>query len=150
MKRLFTVVIALAMAAIVTQRAAADVKVGDRPNRGDQKKKILEKFDTDGDGKLNEEERAKAKAAIAKHRAVGVVKAKPRPNREAIVKKFDKDGDGKLNAEEGAAAKAAMGSSPRFHSRSSDSFRSSSGIDVYRWSSSELTMAMSKPACTQW
>ncbi len=33
-----------------------------------QKKKVLKKFDRDGDGKLNEQERAKAKEAIKARR----------------------------------------------------------------------------------
>ena len=48
------------------------------------------------------------------------------------------------------AAKAATGSSPRFQIRSSASLRSSSGMDVYLCINSELTMAMSSPAWTQW
>lgn len=55
---------------------------------------ILEKFDADGDGKLSEEERETAKAAM---------KAK----RKELLEKYDVDGDGKLNAEERQAAKDA-------------------------------------------
>jgi Ca2+-binding EF-hand superfamily protein len=52
---------------------------------------IIEKFDTDGDGKLNEEERAAAKDA----------------HKKEILEKFDTDGDGELNAEEKKAAHEA-------------------------------------------
>ena len=55
------------------------------------KEEILKKFDKDGDGKLNDEEKAAAKAAgKAAHEA-------------EMLKKFDKDGDGKLSDEEKAA-----------------------------------------------
>ena len=44
------------------------------------------------------------------------------------------------------AAKAATGSAPRSHIRSSASFRSSCGMEVYRCINSALTIAMSSPA----
>ncbi|QTN31297.1 EF-hand domain-containing protein [Akkermansiaceae bacterium] len=61
---------------------------------------MLKKFDKDGDGKLSEEERAAARAALAN-----------RPDRKLppeMLAKFDKDGDGKLNEEERKAAREAM------------------------------------------
>ncbi|MBT4664917.1 MAG: hypothetical protein HOB63_00190 [Opitutae bacterium] len=64
---------------------------GAPPNR----EAILKKFDKDGDGKLNEEERAEARKSFGGGRP-------PRPPAE-LIKKFDKDGDGKLNEEERAA-----------------------------------------------
>ena len=85
---------------------------GARPQgKGDGKgipAEILKRFDKDGDGKLNDTERAAAKKA---HEEKG-----GRPGqaggdagdgklREEIIKKFDKDGDGKLNEQERAAAK---------------------------------------------
>jgi Ca2+-binding EF-hand superfamily protein len=60
---------------------------------------ILERFDKDGDGKLNGEELAAAKKANSGRRE--------RPKKADILKEFDKDGDGKLNEEERAAARAA-------------------------------------------
>ena len=51
-------------------------------------KEMIAKFDKDGDGKLNDAERAAAREA-------------------GMLKRFDKDGDGKLNAEEQKAADAA-------------------------------------------
>tara|TARA_Y100000588_G_C14214568_1_gene908222 strand:- start:1093 stop:1638 length:546 start_codon:yes stop_codon:yes gene_type:complete len=56
---------------------------------------IIKKFDKDGDGKLNEDERAEARKSFGGNRP-------PRPP-AALIKKFDKDGDGKLNEEERAA-----------------------------------------------
>ena len=54
-------------------------------------KKMLEKFDTDKDGKLSDDEKAAARAAHEKE----------------VIAKFDKDGDGKLNEEEKKAAHEA-------------------------------------------
>lgn len=72
---------------------------------GDAKKKIIAKFDKDGDGKLNDTERAVAEEAMKKRlggdRPEGV-------DKKALLKKFDKDGDGKLSDEEKRAAKKAM------------------------------------------
>ena len=51
-------------------------------------KEILEKFDKNGDGKLDEDER----------------KAAQRARRAEFIKKYDKDGDGELNEEERKAA----------------------------------------------
>jgi len=59
-------------------------------------KKMLEKFDTDKDGKLSDDERAAAKAAHEKE----------------MIAKFDKDGDGKLSEEEKKAAHEAGGFGP--------------------------------------
>ena len=58
-----------------------------RPSRGGARqipKEILEKFDKNGDGKLDEDER---KAAMAARKA-------------EFIKKYDKDGDGELSEEE--------------------------------------------------
>jgi Ca2+-binding EF-hand superfamily protein len=69
-----------------------------KPQRPERKMppEMLKKFDKDGDGKLNEEERAAAKAAREE-----MMKA----HKAEMLKKFDKDGDGKLSAEEEAAMK---------------------------------------------
>ena len=69
---------------------------GAPPNR----EAILKKFDKDGDGKLNEEERAEARKSFGGGRP-------QRPPAE-LIKKFDKDGDGKLNEDERKAAGAEM------------------------------------------
>lgn len=60
---------------------------------------VLEKFDKDGDGKLNDEEQAAAKKALSGKRE--------RVKRADVIKEFDKDGDGKLNDEEKAEARKA-------------------------------------------
>ena len=81
--------------------------------RPEQMQKIIAKFDTDGDGKLNETERQAAKAARGTGRSGGKsVGGTDRPNPELMKKfleKFDADGDGKLNAAERQAAYAAKG-----------------------------------------
>ncbi len=52
-------------------------------NKSKMRERILKKFDADGDGKLNERERATAKEA-----------------REELISKYDKNDDGKLGARE--------------------------------------------------
>ncbi len=59
-------------------------------------KKLLGKYDADGNGKLDEAERKALREACGERR-------------EKLVEKFDKDGDGKLNAKERAALRRAMG-----------------------------------------
>lgn len=99
----------------------------DQPNRPRQhgrpgamiRAKILKKFDKDGDGKLNDVERAAAKEQFktnhpdlfAKADTNGdgdISPAERQAAREAIrkhiIEKFDKDGDGKLNEQERKAA----------------------------------------------
>jgi len=66
--------------------------------RGPMHKKALEKFDKDGDGKLNEEERKAAHEAFKKNH--------PEMHKK-MLEKFDKDGDGKLNEEERQAMREA-------------------------------------------
>jgi Ca2+-binding EF-hand superfamily protein len=61
-------------------------------------KEALEKYDADGDGKLNEEEKAKRQADI---------NAKAAQTRKENLDKYDVDGDGKLSKEEREAKKAA-------------------------------------------
>jgi Ca2+-binding EF-hand superfamily protein len=67
-----------------------------KPKRPEHKlpPEILEKFDTNKDGKLDEAEREAAKAAREE-----MMKAR----KAEMLKKFDKDGDGKLSEEEEAA-----------------------------------------------
>ncbi len=60
-------------------------------------KLILAKYDKDGDGKLNDEEKAALQADA---------KAMMEQKKAAFLAKYDKDGDGKLSDEEKAAMKA--------------------------------------------
>lgn len=96
--------------------------------RGTPPPAILEKFDKDGDGKLNDEERAtmreegkarmeeRRKEMLKKFDTDGDGKLSPDERKKAMeerhaemLKKFDKDGDGKLSEEE----RAAMPKPPR-------------------------------------
>lgn len=60
-------------------------------HRKAMKKKMLERFDADKDGKLSEDERKTARETIRKER---------KEIRAAVLKEFDVDGDGKLSPEE--------------------------------------------------
>lgn len=83
-------------------------------------KEILEKFDKDGDGKLNEAEAKAAREArqaemLKKYDKDGDGKLSEaelktaRDERQAeMLKKFDKDGDGKISDEERQAAREAF------------------------------------------
>ncbi len=72
-----------------------------RENRGPRQvpPAVLEEFDKDGDGKLNDEESKAAREAM---------QAKREEARKKMIAEFDKDGDGKLNDEESKAAREAM------------------------------------------
>lgn len=131
-----TILITTTVLATFAVAASANPQ-GPRPHRpGGPPKALIEKFDTDGDGKLSEQEREAAKAAMGEKRDAFIAKYdkdgdgklneeerkaakeewkaqdRPKPpggpSRERIIKRFDKDGDGKLNEEEREAAKAAM------------------------------------------
>jgi len=66
----------------------------------EMRQKMLEKFDKDGDGKLDEQERMAARKAMGAHRMSPEMRKK-------MLEKFDKDGDGKLSEEELKAAHEA-------------------------------------------
>lgn len=67
------------------------------PAHACNKAEMLKKFDANGDGQLDDTEKAAAKAAMqAKHAA----------RKAEMLKKYDKNGDGTLDADEKAAAKA--------------------------------------------
>jgi hypothetical protein len=110
--------------------ANAEERGKDRPHR-DIPPEIIEKFDKDGDGKLNEQEREAAKAAreemmearrkemLAKFDKDGDGKlsdeeeeAMREARRKMMMEKFDKDGDGELSDDEKAAMRKAMGARP--------------------------------------
>ena len=62
---------------------------------------LLKKYDKDGDGRLNEQERAEAMKAI-KEKSADLDELRDK-NVQDVIKKFDKDGDGKLDKSELAA-----------------------------------------------
>jgi Ca2+-binding EF-hand superfamily protein len=91
------------LAAWSTPLLAADDAAGKGDKGGAFRAKLLEKFDTNGDGKLDDQERAAARDAfkekIAKFKEA--LKGK-------ILKKLDTNGDGKLDDKERSAAKATF------------------------------------------
>ena len=87
----------LLIAALATSLTAAPPEggKGKKPGPGGPRHgppaSVIKQFDADGDGKLNQAEQAKARAAMEKRRA-------------DRLKEFDKDGDGKLTGDEQLAA----------------------------------------------
>jgi hypothetical protein len=77
------------------------------------REKFLQKFDANGNGQLDPDEREAAKEAMQKRREQGGKGqggvGKDPERRRKILEKFDKDGDGKLSESERAAAKEARG-----------------------------------------
>ena len=70
-----------------------------------RREEMTKKFDKDGDGKLNDEEREAARKEFGgRGRGPGGA-----GGREEFMKKFDKDGDGKLSDEEREAARKEFG-----------------------------------------
>ncbi len=87
--------------------------------RADFQKKMLEKFDKNGDGQLSADEKEAAKAAFEARKGGkpgekgfngkgGRGKDFGGKGREAMMKKFDTNSDGKLDETEKAAAKEAF------------------------------------------
>jgi hypothetical protein len=90
-------------------------------HKGKVHQEMLKRFDKDGDGKLDDSERAAAKEAMEARKAErmkkfdsngdGKLDDEERENarqthKAEMMKKFDKNGDGKLDEEERDAAKA--------------------------------------------
>jgi Ca2+-binding EF-hand superfamily protein len=121
--------ISAALAMIMTASAENSDKKGKRlggEGKRELPQRILEKFDTDGDGMLNESEKSELKKAITQRRgenqakmlkrfdsdkdgtlsteekkaAIPTIKKERKAIHEAALKQFDKDGDGKLSPEE--------------------------------------------------
>ncbi len=72
---------------------------------GEKKQRIIERFDQDKDGQLNEKERAAARQARTQRTQTADKELSEQEKRQLVIKKFDKDGDGKLNQEERAQAR---------------------------------------------
>jgi len=88
--KLFAVIALLAGLAVVSGTPEKEEGRKDRDKPGI--KQWIEKFDKNGDGKLDEAERKEAMAA----------------RKADFLKRFDKDGDGKIGPEEKKAAAEAM------------------------------------------
>ena len=128
----------LAISAALTMIMTASAQDGDKKGKrlgGEGKKalhqRILEKFDVDGDGKLNESEKSEVKKAMTQRRdenqakmlsrfdsdkdgtlspeekksAAPTIKKERKEIHQAALKQFDKDGDGKLSPEEREGAR---------------------------------------------
>lgn len=81
---------------------------GQGDGNGPGREAMLKRFDANGDGKLDETERAAVRKAMEERGLGGPGKGPGNgPGREEILKRFDKDGDGKLNDEERATAMKA-------------------------------------------
>jgi len=85
----------------------------DNGKRAELRQKVLQKFDKNGNGQLDPDEREAAKEAMQKRREQGGGKGtggqggRDPERRQKLLAKFDSDGDGKLSETERAAAKAA-------------------------------------------
>jgi Ca2+-binding EF-hand superfamily protein len=83
----------------------------DNGKRAELRQKVLQKFDKNGNGQLDPDEREAAKEAMQKRREQGGGKGQggrsgiDPERRRKFMEKFDTDGDGKLNEAERAAAK---------------------------------------------
>ena len=88
MKKLLVIALGLALTGVFVQADEGDKKPA-KP-AGDARGEALKKYDKDGDGKLDETEKAAAKKDRDAER----------------IKKYDKNGDGKLDDAEKEAAKA--------------------------------------------
>jgi hypothetical protein len=86
----------LLLLAFTGRNFAADPAAHRHPVRD----RIVKHFDTNGDGKLDEAERAKAREAVKGRRGEAI--------RHRLRARFDEDGDGKLNETERAKAKEAL------------------------------------------
>jgi Ca2+-binding EF-hand superfamily protein len=116
--------------AVLVMPARAATDEGQGPALGGLPARLLEKFDANHDSKLDEQERAAAKAWVQEHRgeliqkfdtngdgklddqeraaAKDALRTKLQGRREEIMKKFDKNGDGKIDDQERAEAKEAI------------------------------------------
>lgn len=97
---------AVAFMAKQPDAAAASTSAGGKDRKGkladldNLPERVVARFDTNQDGKLDDAERAEARKAIAE-RTGGKF-------REELVKRFDKNGNGKIDDDERAAAEAAV------------------------------------------
>jgi hypothetical protein len=115
---------ALLPALLALPALAEDAKPGAKPGAqrpgarafgdGNRFAEMIKKFDTNGDGKLDDAERAAAREAFQKMRAQGGA-APGRPGGPGgpgafaeLLKRFDTNGDGKLDDAERAAAREAF------------------------------------------
>jgi hypothetical protein len=81
--------------------------------RAELRQRVLQKFDKNGNGQMDPDEKEAAKEAMQNRREQGGGKGPGRQGgpdperRQKLLEKFDTDGDGKLSETEKAAAKEA-------------------------------------------
>jgi len=80
--------------------------------RAEHRAELIKRFDTNGDGVLDANERAAMRAALHQKRADRIARME-----EHMLKKYDKNGDGVLDANEQTAALADLETRPRFIAR---------------------------------
>jgi Ca2+-binding EF-hand superfamily protein len=90
----------LSLLSLISSWATAD-----EPKEQGRRTELLQKFDKNGDGKLDQQEVAAAREALG-NKGKQARRGADEPAAEAL-KRFDKNGDGKLDAQEIAAARAA-------------------------------------------
>lgn len=101
MKRVVISALALSLSLVAASTQAADEQ---RP-KGDREGRLLERFDTNKDGKLDDAERAKAKEAMAERRKDGGGGPRGEEFRAKMLEKYDANKDGKLDDAEKAKAR---------------------------------------------
>lgn len=93
-----------------TMPATAQDKTDQPPNRSERRQRMIEQFDADGDGSLNDEERAKARAERGnrgnrantedREREAQAERDGDRPGPMRLFDRFDENKDGQLSREE--------------------------------------------------
>jgi len=117
--RNFSPILTLVAAALLLPIAATAQDATDqRPNRAERRQRMIEQFDADGDGQLNEEERAQARAKRSKQSGKTGREGRGRqgqagrpqgpPDPMQLFDRFDKNNDGQLSREEFMTLTAEM------------------------------------------
>ena len=107
----------------VSASSFARAEDGEKPKRDEVKAQLMAQFDENKDGKLDDAERAKARAAKAERDSAEGAAGddKGSASRNEVIKQFDANNDGKLDAEEKAKARAAKAERDIDASEASDS-----------------------------
>ena len=118
MRNFFPILTLVAAALLLPAAATAQDATDDKPNRAERRQRIIEQFDADGDGKLNEEERAKARAKQGNQsgktdregggRQGQAGRPQSPPDPMQLFDRFDKNNDGQLSREEFTKLTKAM------------------------------------------
>ncbi len=111
-------VLATAFSGTVLLAQSDDTPASPPPaGRGQPPSHVIERFDLDGDGQLNQQERAAAHAAREERRQNGDRPGPGGRRRGNLLERFDADGDGQLNEAERAALRADAPNHPRLMAR---------------------------------